>query len=69
MNIIDVNVDTQIAGNSIELTKGLTEESEMVSHSKKGKDLPSSQSKRKHQITYLAHKVSILFIPRKNNSI
>ena len=56
MNIIDVNVDSKLQG-AIELTKGLTEESELVSHSRKKKDQPSSVQKRKHQITYLAHKV------------
>ena len=29
----------------------------MVSHSRKKKDQPSGQQKRKHQITYLAHQV------------
>ena len=38
--------------------KGLTEETGMMSHSKKkNKDMPSSQQKKKHQITYLAFRV------------
>ena len=56
INIIDVCADDRL--DPSELTKNITEETDMMSHSKKkNKDLPSSQQKRKHQITYLAFKV------------
>lgn len=59
ISIIDVHADEQLR--DVDLTKSLTEETTVVmSHSKKrNKDLPSSQQKRKHQITYLAYKVII----------
>ena len=48
----------------VDLTKAMTEETgPTMSHSKKkNKDLPSSQQKRKHQITYLAFRVSIHYV-------
>ncbi len=55
INIIDVHGDDQIS--QVDLMKHMTEEKEMRSFSKKRKDLPSSQQRRKHQITYLAHEV------------
>jgi len=53
INIVDVKADDFIS--SVELTKGMTEEKELRSHRKK--DGPTSQQKRKHQITYLAFQV------------
>lgn len=55
IDIIDVHAHEQT---SVEqLTKNLTEEVSGFSHSRKKDDLPSSQSRRKHQITYLAYQV------------
>uniref|UniRef100_K1QLL4 Proline-rich protein PRCC n=1 Tax=Magallana gigas TaxID=29159 RepID=K1QLL4_MAGGI len=52
INIVDVNADDFIS--TVDVHKSMTEEQpERTSH-KKG-DGPSSQQKRKHQITYLAH--------------
>ncbi len=59
IQLIDVHADDMTSPE--ELTKNLTQETELHSHSKKNKDLPSSQQKRKHQITYLAFKVSLIF--------
>lgn len=57
MNIIDVRADDQLK--DVNLMKNLSQEVDPVmSFSKKrNKDMPSSQQKRKHQITYLAFKV------------
>ena len=54
VNFIDVHADNYTS--TVELTKNLTQEVDMVSHSKNKKDGPSGQQKRKHQITYLAHR-------------
>ncbi len=61
INIIDVNADDAL--DPSELMKHITEETglDRKSHNKKlNKDMPSSQQKRKHQITYLAFQVSVL---------
>ena len=55
MNIIDVSGDDQLS--QVDLMKHMTEEKDTRSFSKKGKDMPSAQQRRKHQITYLAHQV------------
>ncbi len=57
VNIVDVHADDQKS--TVDLMKHMTEEKEMRSFSKKGKDMPSSQQRRKHQITYLAFQVRI----------
>lgn len=58
INIVDVNADDFIS--TVDVHKSMTEEQpERTSH-KKG-DGPSSQQKRKHQITYLAHQVGTFF--------
>lgn len=58
IEVIEVNLADHLNNSSLELTKNLTIEQNMTSHSKKrNKDMPTSQQKRKHQITYLAHQV------------
>lgn len=63
INIVDVNADDFIS--TVDVHKSMTEEQpERMSH-KKG-DGPSSQQKRKHQITYLAHQAKEREIELKN---
>jgi len=61
IKVIDVHLDDVLSG--IDVTKNLPNDAEpMMSHSKKrNKDMPSSQQKRKHQISYLAFKVGCCF--------
>lgn len=58
INMIDVSGDAIMPDSREWLTKQLTEE---VVHrpSHKRKDGPTTQQKRKHQITYLAYQVSL----------
>ncbi len=67
INIIDVHGDDQIS--QVDLMKHMTEEKDTRSFSKKRKDLPSSQQRRKHQITYLAHEVIFFSFARKFYSV
>lgn len=63
INIVDVNADDFIS--TVDVHKSMTEEQpDRMSH-KKG-DGPSSQQKRKHQITYLAHQAKEREIALKN---
>jgi len=57
IKVINVQLDEVLSG--VDVTKNLPNDAEpMMSHSKKrNKDMPSSQQKRKHQISYLAFKV------------
>ena len=57
VKVINVHLDEVLSG--IDVTKNLPNDAEpMMSHSKKrNKDMPSSQQKRKHQISFLAFKV------------
>jgi len=57
IKVISVHLDDVLSG--VDVTKNLPNDAEpMMSHSKKrNKDMPSSQQKRKHQISYLAYKV------------
>ena len=57
MKFIDVNADDQRS--DVELTRNITEETDPMMAAKKKTDQPSSQQKRKHQITYLAFKVKV----------
>jgi proline-rich protein PRCC len=54
INIVDVNADDFIS--TVDVHKSMTEEQPARMSHKKG-DGPTSQQKRKHQITYLAHQV------------
>ncbi|KAL3865954.1 hypothetical protein ACJMK2_043298 [Sinanodonta woodiana] len=63
INIVDVNADDFVASTE-ELTKSLTEETDH--RSQKNKDLPSSQQRRKHQITYLAFQAKERELELKN---
>lgn len=55
LELIDISGDSIMPDSREWLTKQLTEESQYTSaHSHKKKDGPTSQQKRKHQITYLA---------------
>jgi len=57
IKVISVHLDEVLSG--VDVTKNLPNDAEpMMSHSKKrNKDMPSSQQKRKHQISFLAFKV------------
>jgi len=57
IKVINVHLDEVMSG--VDVTKNLPNDAEpMMSHSKKrNKDMPSSQQKRKHQISFLAFKV------------
>jgi len=57
VKVINVHLDEVLSG--VDVTKNLPNDAEpMMSHSKKrNKDMPSSQQKRKHQISYLAFRV------------
>jgi len=60
--VINVHLDEVLSG--IDVTKNLPNDAEpMMSHSKKrNKDMPSSQQKRKHQLSFLAFKVCLLLL-------
>jgi proline-rich protein PRCC len=62
IHFIDVNADDFIS--TADYQKALSEETEYRSSHKK-KDGPTSQQKRKHHITYLAHQV--LFTVNRSN--
>jgi len=59
VRVINVHLDDVLS--DIDVTKNLPNDAEpMMSHSKKhNKDMPSSQQKRKHQISFLAFKVCL----------
>lgn len=54
INIVDINADDQIGNSAEMLTKYGTEEI-TYAPSRKKKDMPTAQQRRKHQITYLAY--------------
>lgn len=54
INIVDINADDQIGNSAEMLTKYGTEEI-AYAPSRKKKDMPTAQQRRKHQITYLAY--------------
>ncbi|XP_033750507.1 proline-rich protein PRCC-like [Pecten maximus] len=63
INIVDVNADDFIS--TVDVQKAMSEETkEYASHRKK--DGPTSQQKRKHQITYLAHQAKETELDLKN---
>ncbi|XP_033109378.1 proline-rich protein PRCC-like [Anneissia japonica] len=69
INMISINADDQTAGsNSREaLLKSISEEKQPMTYSKKkNSDLPSSQQRRKHQITYLAFQAKERELALKN---
>ncbi|XP_068693496.1 proline-rich protein PRCC-like [Montipora foliosa] len=53
INIVDVNADDQI-GNAAEMMAKYGTEEVIHTSSRKKKDMPTAQQRRKHQITYLA---------------
>lgn len=58
IQIVDVNQQDVLAGSREMLLKGLMDDtSKRVSVSKKKGNEPTSQQRRKHQITYLAYQV------------
>lgn len=65
INIIDVSQDDQLPKSEEWLTKGLTEERASYSHRKKT-HMPTSQQRRKHQITYLAFQAKERELELKN---
>lgn len=63
INIVDVNADDFIS--TVDIQKTMSEETkEYAAHRKK--DGPTSQQKRKHQITYLAHQAKETELELKN---
>lgn len=62
INIVDVKADDFIG--EVDLMKNISAETEYVS--KKKEDGPTSQQKRKHQITYLAHQAKERELELKN---
>lgn len=63
IQIVDVNQQQVLAEARELLMKGLMDDTtKRVSSSKKKGNEPTSQQKRKHQITYLAHQVSIEYL-------
>lgn len=59
MQLIDVSGDAIMPDSREWLTKQLTEEKSNFVQSHKRKDGPTSQQRRKHQITYLAFQVFV----------
>ncbi|ESO13188.1 hypothetical protein HELRODRAFT_159819 [Helobdella robusta] len=55
ISFIDVKISDHIGQYELDRTKNLSIEAEKVSYSKTASGVPTSQQKRKHQITYLAH--------------
>lgn len=67
IKVIEVNLADHLTGASLEQTKNLTIQKDLKSHSKKrNKDMPTSQQKRKHQITFLAHQAKERELELKN---
>lgn len=67
IKVIEVNLADHLTGASLEQTKNITIEKDVKSHSKKrNKDMPTSQQKRKHQITFLAHQAKERELELKN---
>lgn len=65
ITFIDVSADEQMPKADEWLTKGLTEEKESHSHRKRS-HMPTSQQRRKHQITYLAFQAKERELELKN---
>ena len=59
--MIDVKADNAPPEFSTWEMKQISEEKDMRQKLKRKGDEPSGQSKRKHQITYLAHQVSFFY--------
>lgn len=67
INFIEIKGEEQMSGAKEWLTKSLTQEKTMKSFSKKKGDQPSTQQKRKHQITYLMHQAKERELELKNS--
>jgi hypothetical protein len=57
MQLIEVNGDAIMPNPNEWLTKQMTQEQETKTHSHRKNDGPTTQQRRKHQITYLAFQV------------
>ena len=68
IEFIDINADTALEGNQQLLLQQLSEEKNIKrqSYSKKNKDAPSQQSRKKHQMSYLIHQAKEREIELKN---
>ena len=68
IEFIDVNADSALEGNKELLLQQISEEKNLnrTSHSKKNSNQPSSQSKKKHQMSYLIHQAKEREIELKN---
>ncbi|XP_076800186.1 proline-rich protein PRCC-like [Clavelina lepadiformis] len=68
VEFIEINADSALDGNKELLLKQISEEKNLnrTSHSKRNKDMPSSTSRRKHQMSYLIHQAREREVELKN---
>ncbi|XP_037329940.2 proline-rich protein PRCC [Pungitius pungitius] len=68
VKFLEIKGDDQLSGNQQWMTKSMTEEKQnRQSFSKKNKELPTGQQRRKHQITYLIHQAKERELELKNS--
>lgn len=68
VKFLEIKGDDQLSGNQQWLAKSMTEEKQTrQSFSKKNKELPTGQQRRKHQITYLIHQAKERELELKNS--
>ncbi|XP_068567225.1 proline-rich protein PRCC [Cebidichthys violaceus] len=68
VKFLEIKGDDQLSGNQQWMTKSMTEEKQTrQSFSKKNKELPTGQQRRKHQITYLIHQAKERELELKNS--
>ncbi|XP_067884599.1 proline-rich protein PRCC [Heterodontus francisci] len=66
VSFVEIKGDDQLSGSQQWLMKSLSEEKDMKSFSKKRGEQPTSQQRRKHQITYLIHQAKERELELKN---
>ncbi|XP_062898011.1 proline-rich protein PRCC [Mobula hypostoma] len=66
VSFLEIKGDDQLSGSQQWLMKSLTEEKDLKSFSKKRGEQPTSQQRRKHQITYLIHQAKERELELKN---
>ncbi|KAM8840689.1 proline-rich protein PRCC [Spinachia spinachia] len=68
VKFLEIKGDDQLSGNQQWMTKSMTEEKQnRQSFSKRNKELPTGQQRRKHQITYLIHQAKERELELKNS--
>ncbi|XP_034400588.1 proline-rich protein PRCC [Cyclopterus lumpus] len=68
VKFLEIKGDDQLSGNQQWMTKSMTEEKQTrQSFSKKNKEQPTGQQRRKHQITYLIHQAKERELELKNS--